>query len=268
MSADFLQRDQAPFGAAVWANIDEAVVGAAKAQLTGRRLLDTEGPYGLGLKSLSGGDQKREGCGGVSLSVSPTSPVPAITCGFSLPARDVANFEATGLPLDLSRPAQAAIACARQEDHLIFNGLPDLGLPGLLNVPGAAAVALRAWASPGDAFANILEAANALDAAGLHGPYALAANPALYNGLFRLYPDGGPTEMDQMAALVTGGIIKAPALAAGAVLLAVGKQFASLVLGQDLVAGFVGPDCGDLGFCLMESLALRVAVPAAVCVIA
>jgi uncharacterized linocin/CFP29 family protein len=268
MSSEFLQRSQAPIGASVWDKIDEAVVGAAGAQLAGRRLLEVEGPYGLGLTAISTGEQQASVQDAVSLSISPATPVPAIACSFTIPMRDIANFEATGLAFDLSKPAQAAMACARREDDLIFNGLADLGVSGLLTHPGAARVALKQWTAPGDAFANVLEGVNALDANGLHGPYALALAPALYNGLFRLYPDGGPTEMEQMSALVTGGITKAPALTRGAVLLAVGKQFASLVLGQDLMAAYVGPRCGDLEFCLMESLALRVAVPGAVCVLA
>jgi uncharacterized linocin/CFP29 family protein len=271
MNNDYLQREDAPFGAGVWAKIDETVVGAAASQLTVRRLIEIEGPYGLGLKALTTTDEAVAvecDCDSAAIvSLSPALPVPTITASFALPARDLASFEQTGLPFDLRAAADAALACARQEDDLLLNGLPDYGVPGLLTHPGAASVELKPWAKPGDAFATVLEAVNTLDGNGLHGPYALALAPARYNGLFRLYPDGGPTEMEQLQMLVTGGLIKAPALTDGGVLVAVGKQFVSLVVGQDLATAYMGPLCGDLAFCLRESLVLRVSLPGAICVI-
>jgi len=53
----------------------------------------------------------------------------------------------------------------------------------------------------------------------------------------------------------------------GGVLLASGVQFASIVIGQDMAVGFVGPSDGDLEFSMTESLALHVRQPGAVCVL-
>ncbi len=52
MADKYLGRDDSPFGDEIWGKLDEVVVAAAKSQLSGRRLLDMQGPYGLGLKSL------------------------------------------------------------------------------------------------------------------------------------------------------------------------------------------------------------------------
>ena len=57
MSENYLNRGDAPFSEKVWAKIDEAAVGAAKSQLSARRVLHIEGPYGLGFKLLPGADQ-------------------------------------------------------------------------------------------------------------------------------------------------------------------------------------------------------------------
>ena len=37
--------------------IDDAVIGAAKPQLAGRRLLEITGPYGLGVRAVDDGEQ-------------------------------------------------------------------------------------------------------------------------------------------------------------------------------------------------------------------
>jgi len=67
--------------------------------------------------------------------------------------------------------------------------------------------------------------------------------------------------------MVTGGVFKAPILESGGVLLASGRQFASIVLGQDMTIGFIGPAGGEVEFSISESLALRIRQPQALCVL-
>lgn len=267
MNTDFLDRGSAPFGAEVWAKIDEAVIAAASSQMSARRLLEIEGPHGLGLKSISGPDDDIESDGGTTVCLSPAFPVPTIRYAFQMPMRDVADYETTGVVFNLRRIASAAIAMAHREDQMIFNGMPDQNIPGLLNVPGAASVHSEHWTEPGVAFNNIVEAVNVLDSQGLHGPYSLALSPNRYNLLFRIYPQAGITEYEQLQPLIGGGIYKSAALNDGGVLIAAGRQFLSIVMGLDLVTGYVGISCGEYDLCLMESVVLKVSLPEAICVI-
>jgi uncharacterized linocin/CFP29 family protein len=267
MSDKFLHRDDAPFDAGTWDAVDGAVVGAAKSQLAGRRLLHVDGPYGLGLKTLPGLETPSETDGGASITVSRITPVAQVQKDFVLPIRDIAAFESSGLPLDLGPAAAAAIVCAKQEDKLVFNGSDALGVTGLLNADGVQGVNLSAWDEPGTAAEDVIAAVTALDVAGFHGPYALALEPARYNLLFRRYHQGNQTEMDHVRTIVTDGVVKAPAVKGGGVVLASGRQFASIVLGQDLMAGFVGPDGEVYEFTVSESVALRLIEPGALCVL-
>lgn len=266
MSASYLDRESAPFGPEVWAKIDEAVVGAAKSQMSARRLLEIEGPHGLQLRTLAGPDEDIETDGGATVCLSPTIPVPTIRQSFTLPMRAVAAYETDQVMFNLRSVAEAAIAVAHREDEIILNGLPDHGLPGLLNTEGVATMGLDEWTEPGRGFENIMQAVNVLDDRGLHGPYSLALAPPLYNALFRLYPGGNRTEYEQLSLLITGGIVKADAIPGG-VLLAVGKQYSSIVLGQDLMTAYVGPACGEFEFCIMESAALRVSLPQSIVIL-
>jgi uncharacterized linocin/CFP29 family protein len=151
------------------------------------------------------------------------------------------------------------------EDSLIFNGAQ--GVPGLLTVGGASEADLSTWDEVGQAADEIIQAITTLDNAGFHGPYSLALPPERYNLLFRLYPRGRFSEMEHIKTMVTDGVFKAPALESGGVLLASGRQYASLVLGQDMSIGFIGPTGEELEFSISESLAPLIRQPQAICVL-
>jgi len=261
MANKYLARDDAPFGSEIWEILDKTMVEAAKSQLTGRRLLHIEGPYGVGLKAIPLQDTEVKS----GLYTSGILPVLMIQKTFSLGTRDLAGYERDKLGLDTSVVAETAIACARQEDDLIFNGTPDM--PGLLKAKSTNKVDLSAWDEVGAASGDLIQAITALDRAGIHGPYALALAPERYNFLFRRYPQGNQSEMEHVRMMVAEGIFKAPALASGGVLLASGHQYASIVLGQDMSIGFVGPAGDQMEFTISESLALRIRQPQAICVL-
>jgi uncharacterized linocin/CFP29 family protein len=184
---------------------------------------------------------------------------------FTLRLRDLASYERDGTLLDTRPVAEAAIAVAKKENGLIFNGAA--GLPGLMTVDGANAFDLSAWDEVGTAANDLIEAVTQLDSAGFHGPYALALAPERYNKLYRLYPRGKQTELEHVASIVTDGIHKAPILQDGGLLLATGRQFASLVMGQDMTIGFVGPAGDEIEFTISESMAVRIHRPQAICVL-
>ena len=269
MSNTYLHREDAPFGQQVWAKLDETVVGVARARLAGRRLLPLDGPHGLALQSFGGAGRLVADAApaGVVLRTPNLTPVPSIESPFSLAIREIAAFESTQQLLDLAPAARAAAACAEQEDALVFNGAKSLGLDGLLTARGIRSCKQIAWKEPGDAVENILQCVTALDHAGFHGPYALALAPALYNALFRCYPQGGQTELEQLKQAITDGIIKTAALSAGGVLVTAVKELAAIVIGQDMATAFVGPSGRDYAFTVSETAVLRLVEPASVCVL-
>lgn len=269
MSEKYLHRDSAPFSNTVWDKIDEAVVASAKSQICGRRLINIQGPYGLGLKAIPGGDKSLEDktSGSAKMTAPCVIPLAMIMSEFSLPVRDIAAFEQTGIPLDLGNAVKAAMDCARQEDNLVFNGSKNAGLKGLMNFEGSASVKLSQWNDVGAAADDIIKAVTTLDKAGFHGPYSLGLSVELHNLLFRRYPEGNQTEIEHIRQLITDGIIKTPAIPSGGVLLNSGSQFAAIVLGQDLMTGFVGPSGNEYMFTVYESAALNVLEPAALCIL-
>ncbi|MHB9030497.1 MAG: family 1 encapsulin nanocompartment shell protein, partial [Candidatus Latescibacterota bacterium] len=59
----------------------------------------------------------------------------------------------------------------------------------------------------------------------------------------------------------------AAAIGSGGILLASGVQFASIVLGQDITTGFIGPEGSGYAFSLSESIFLKINIPQAMCVL-
>jgi len=269
MSEQYLHRGDAPFGDGVWEQIDRAVVEAARAQMSGRRLLHTMGPFGLGFKALPLSDTKTDGktVEGVTVMSSCAMPVAMLRSDFTLSVRDVAAYEQSGTPLDLIEAMQAALAVARQEDQLVYTGFQPLGATGLLNTPGTRSIKLKPWNEVGAPVEDITNAVTELDNAGFHGPYALALTPKSYNHLFRKYPQGDMTELDHVRQIVTDGVIKSSGITGGGILVDTSGPFVQIVLGQDLMTSFVGPAPGEYQFSIIETVALWIRIPQAVCVL-
>jgi uncharacterized linocin/CFP29 family protein len=258
MDDNFLGRVDAPIDSTIWKILDQIMTETAKSVLTGRRLLNIEGPYGLGLKGVPLGDKKADS----GLITSSFVPLSLIHKTFKLSKRDLAASEKEGMPINFEPVASAAIETATQEDLLIFNGAS--GLQGLLTADGASKTKLSAWDSIGKAIDDIISAVTMLDKAGFHGPYTLALAPNRYNLLFRRYPQGG-TELEYLQALITDGIFKAPLLESGGVLMASGKHFSSIIIGQDMTIGYIGPVDETLEFSISESVTLLIRQPKSIC---
>lgn len=268
----YLHRDEAPFGATVWNHIDEVVIGTARGQLSARRLLDIEGPYGFGVKALMetdtpAGDTAQYGGAEATLSAAASLPLATVRATFTLGARDIAAYEDHAQPLGAGPAAMAAIACAQQEDNIVFNGSKDLGIAGLVTAKETLSHKLKSWNQVGAAVDNLIDAVTKLDDAGFHGPYTLALAPKLFNMLFRRYPQGNATEIEHVRQLLGGSVVKAPAIEKGGVLLVSQKYFASIAIGLDMTVGFIGPGDEGYDFFVIETLVPRIRQPKAVCVL-
>lgn len=261
MTNKYLARDDAPFDEKVWEVLDSTLKKTAKNHLVGRHLLDVEGPYGLGLKSIPLEDTEVQS----GLITSQALPVLYLNKEFTLGTRDIANFEREGVALETYALTEAVKACTSIEDDLIFNGTKQLS--GLMTAKGSNQMGLSEWSEEGTAAREIIEAITCLDNAGFHGPYALALTPERYNLLYRLYPNGKQSEFEHIQTMVTGGIFKSPILEKGGLLIASTVQSASLFLGQDMNLGYIGPAGDRQEFVVSESLTVRIQRPDAICIL-
>jgi uncharacterized linocin/CFP29 family protein len=263
----YLNRQMAPFGEDIWGRIDDAAVKAARDVLTGRRFLEVDGPYGVGLTSVEVGhdDYSRqpspEEAGAV---MGRAISVPMLRKDLRLSIRRVAGHQNMGQPLNLTPVEDAAEAVARREEEFIYYGQADFRLQGLLAAEGRAHHEGGDWANIDQALEDVLAAVNALDAGGFRGPYALALSPTLYNGLFRRYAGTDMLQLEHLRRLCQRGVYKAPIQAGVLVDPRVGK----LIIGQDLMAGYMSQDGVHYHLYVSESVVLRLDEPRAICTIA
>lgn len=261
---DYLNRQAAPFGDDIWHRIDAAAVRAAREVLTGRRFLDVEGPYGVGLTAVEVGNDdycrqpKPEEAGAV---MGRAISVPMLRKDCRLSIRRVAACRDLGQPLNLAPVEAAAEAVAAREEAFVYYGQADFQLPGLLTVEGRQHHEGGDWADLDRALEDVLAAVNALDAQGFRGPYALALAHSLYSGLFRRYAGTDMLQLEHLRRLCQHGVYKVPI--EGGVLL--DPRVGRLVIGQDLMAGYASQDGVHYHLSLSESIVLMLEEPRAIC---
>jgi uncharacterized linocin/CFP29 family protein len=264
---DYLNRAPAQLADTLWQEIDKVAIEAARERLTGRRYLEMEGPFGVGLTAIEAGEDdicRQPTVDEAGAVMGRAISVPMLRQSFRISVRRIASHLEHEQPLDVTPVRQAAEAVADREEQFIYQGQSELQLPGLLTHERRQRVEGGDWTAVDCALSDVLVAVTRLDNAGYRGPYALALAPPLYNGLFRLYPGSDVMQLEHLRRLCTRGIYKAPI--EGGVL--VDPRVGALVLGQDLSSGYVGQDGIHYEFFLSESIVLRIDEPRAVCVIA
>jgi uncharacterized linocin/CFP29 family protein len=246
--------------------IEAAAVSAARDVLSGRRIIDVEGPYGMGLTTVEVGNDDRcrePGPNEASAVVSHAISVPMIYRRFAISKRRIAAFRGMGQPLNLKTVEDAAQAVAAREEEFIYQGQTDFHLSGLLTAPGRQTIKPGNWQNVDEVLADVINAVNALDNKGYRGPYGLALAPELYNNLFRRYPGSDLLQIEHLKRLCTRGIVKADI--EGCVL--VSRDVGSIILGQDLQVSYISSDAAHENFSISESVVLKIEAPDAICTI-
>jgi uncharacterized linocin/CFP29 family protein len=260
----YLNRENASFSKAIWERIDQAAVGSAREILTGRRFLDVDGPYGVGLTAIEAGEEgycRQPAPDEAGAVLSKAAAIPMLRKSFGLSVRRIEGYEAMGQPLDLRSVEDAAEAVARREEEFVYYGQPDFGLEGLLTAKGRNEVKCADWSKVEQALTDVLSAVDQLDEKGFHGPYALALSPNWYNLLFRRYEGTDMLQLEHLKRLCELGVFKAEI--EGAVL--VDARAGRLIVGQDLMTGYSNNDGIHHQMFISESLVLRVEDPGAIC---
>jgi uncharacterized linocin/CFP29 family protein len=264
-------REGASFGQEIWDQIDAIARAAADEVRAARRVVDVVGPLGFAARA---GVAEDEPVGGgedtetrAHLHVPRVRALPVLHRTFALGARSVAANEALREPLVLSEAAEAARQIARAEDRLLFTGNPTAGVRGLVGHEGAVELAAGDWSDPARAADDLFAALARLDAAGRHGPYAVAVSPARYYQLLRPYPGTSLTPHAQLLPAFTGGIVKAPVLDDAAVVVVRSASGPRAVVGQELAAAYDGREGIFHRISLVESVTLLPGTPGSVAVL-
>ena len=260
---DVLGRESAPINAALWNQIDEAVIETARKLLTGRRFLSLAGPLGAGAQSVivdSAAMTEELEAGLGQIRGRRFQPLIQLFEDFTLLWRDLESVE-SGASLDRSRILEAARKLARREDELIFFGNPAAGVTGLANTVRGD------WSQSENAFADIAKGLNELESRGYVSGVTLVLSPDRMLDLQRIQPGTGMLEVDRIARLIDGPVLKSPVLKQNhALLIAAEPENVDLALGMDLSTGYLETKDFNHVFRILETLALRIKRPEAIVV--
>lgn len=263
---------------------------SAREHLVGRKFIKVYGPLGAGAQSVTWdtflppvmanidllGEAEQEP---VHTQRRAFLNIPQIYKDFILYGRDIAASHDSSenhhgddrcicMPLDLSALVNAVVQCAKKEDDMIFNGLPEMGIPGLTTIEGRNVQPMKDWSILGNGFQDVVETTQKLTDVGFYGPYAMVMSPHLYALLHRVYEKTGVLEIKSIKALIKGGVFQSSVLKGDvAVIVAMDRSNMDLVVGQDMGLGYWGPENLNHRFRVWESAVFRIKCPQAICTI-
>jgi len=263
---EYLARNTSPLSAEDWTAIDNVVVSSASKRLVGRKFIEINGPLGAGVQTvqipkLAVVDDRFEVKEKLSQNLS------IIYKDYKLSWRDIESARQYNMPLELGPVAAASAVCAYKEDELIFDGNKEFNSQGLMNTKGSITVDPMDWKTNGNGFHNIVIALEKLTDTGFYGPFALIMSTSLYALMHRVYDSTGVLEIDMIRDLITDGVFQTPILKGDrALIIATGQENIDLVIAQDLITAYLGPEGMDHLFRVFESIILRVKRPESICV--
>ncbi|MGO8873205.1 MAG: family 1 encapsulin nanocompartment shell protein [Acidimicrobiales bacterium] len=254
-------RELAPVTDTAWAQIDQEATRSIKHYLAARRLVDFTGPLGWGFSAVDVGRIDvidSEGLEGVEAAVRRVTPLVELRAAFSLEGAELAAAERGATDLELDTVIAAGRAAALAEDHLVFHGYAQGGIPGI--VPASPHQQVPISDDYSHYPEHVAKAVAALRAADIAGPYAIALGARCYTGVTETTEHGGYPVLEHIRQILGGPVVWAPAVDGAVVLSQRGGDF-ELTVGQDFSIGYRSSDAPSVDFYIEESLSFRVNTP-------
>lgn len=258
-----LRRSLAPVPEEAWREIDGQAAAALRVQLAARKLVEVSEPLGWGTSAVSLGRVEALGeapAKGVHAQRRAVLPLMELRAPFALARAELDAAARGAKDPELGPLLEAARAIAAAEDRTVFHGLREAGITGIAEAAADAALGLPEAAEGWPAV--LAQAADALRAASVEGPYGLALGASAYTALTRATSSGGFPVVEHVRRLLDGPLVWAPALEGGLVLSLRGGDF-ELVLGEDLSVAYLDHDTEEVRFELRELFTFRALGPEA-----
>jgi uncharacterized linocin/CFP29 family protein len=258
-----LLRSHAPITEVGWKEIDDEARERLEPALAARKLVDFGAQEGWEYSAANLGRILALDHGpvdGVDGAQRRVLPAVELRAHFSLARAELRDADRGADDIDLEALADAARRIAIAENVAVFHGWEAGGVEGITEVTPHDPIPLAGeWnACPG----HVARAVEALQRAGVGGPYGLALSDDSYTGVVETTEHGGYLLFDHLRHIVGGPLVRAPGLRGGVVVSLRGGDFA-FESGQDLSVGYESHDREAVELYIEESFTFRVVTPEA-----
>ena len=247
-----LHRGLAPISDAAWAQIEEEASRTLKRYLAGRRVVDLQGPSGVGLSAVGTGHLQNITAPGEGILARQreVKAMVELSVPFDLDRQMIDDVERGANDSDWQPAKDAAKKIAFAEDGAIFEGYAAGGIhqgirQGTSNPIEALPADVRNYP---DAIAHSL---SQLRLVGVNGPYSVLLGADEYTAVAEARDYGYPV-LEHLRRIVDGEIIWAPAITGAVVLTTRGGDF-DLHIGQDISIGYLSHTDAAVRLYLQES---------------
>jgi uncharacterized linocin/CFP29 family protein len=247
-----LHRELAPISEAAWADLEEETTRTLKRHLAGRRVVDVQGPGGVGLSAVGTGHLKTIAAPGDGILVRQrdVKALVEFRVPFELDRQQIDDVERGSADSDWQPAKDAAQKIAYAEDRAIFEGYSAAGIVGIRQGTSNPIMTLPADVRQyPDAIAQAL---SQLRLVGVNGPYSVLLGADAYTALAESSDNGYPV-LEHIKKLVKDEIIWAPAITGAFVLTTRGGDF-DLHIGQDVSIGYLSHTDSAVRLYLQETL--------------
>lgn len=261
---EILKRNLAPISTAAWEVIDNTARDVLKANLSARRFVDINGPYGMGFTGINLGrlENAKGEKGNVQYGIYAIQPLVETRTFFSLKIWELDNIARGAKDIQLDSLVDAGKKAAAFEETAIYDGLKDGKIKGIFEIGEKSKLTLL---PEYDSIVECLqEELNKMKEVGIADSFNFIVNKELWKVVNKPVPGGVLKNILEQElggkVLYSAAIDKAGKKAVLAS--AKGGDF-ELTLGQDFSIGYHHHTHEEISLFLTESFSFRVIVPEA-----
>jgi uncharacterized linocin/CFP29 family protein len=261
---NILKKSIAPVTDKAWSEITQRTKQILDTNLSARKFLDIDGPYGLEMGGISTGRlivTENKTVHGVNYGIRQMLPMVEIRRPFELDVWELDNLERGAKDIDLSPLEEAAREVALFEEKAVYQGFEPAGIKGL-----RASAETDPLTFPTNVNAFLKEIGNQinhLSRKAVEGPYSLILTESEWINLINL-SQGYPVQL-QLKEILGGQVLINHSNQNSFLISERGGDY-ELILGQDISIGYDGHDTRMVKLYFTSSFTFRVLSPEAIIV--
>jgi len=249
---DLFKKGLAPIPTEGWEEINDRAEEVITSQLSARKVLHVEGPFGLSKATVNTGRLKpAKAKNGVDHALYDVLPLVESRINFSLSRWELDNILRGEKDAELDPLEAAAEKIALFEEDAIYNGNKDANIKGLKDL---AAHKLSFTNNANDNLQAIAEGLLKLKDAYAEGPYYLIVGDEVFKAFNQVYD--GRLLINTIQQLIGGEVIRSRVLE-GALLMPYDHDDLELTIGQDYSVGYETHTNEDVKLFIMNAFTFR-----------